>query len=133
MTPLDKYLLFPFKTSLIHTYIWFSITNVSISFKNKYHFYKFNLNFPYIVKPILYNVQFRGTWNIIVILLFKKFFSLSDYKYQVQIQQGAVRPIKLNQWDTWGAVFFLKSGLYWDTFLVKTRKNELIWAFDLSK
>ena len=29
---------------------------------------------------------------------------------------GVVRPIKLNQWDTWGAVFFLKSGLYWDKF-----------------
>ena len=27
---------------------------------------------------------------------------------------GAVRPIKLNQWDAWGAVFFLKSGRYWD-------------------
>ena len=27
---------------------------------------------------------------------------------------GAVRPIKLNQWDAWGAVFFLKSELYWD-------------------
>ena len=39
---------------------------------------------------------------------------------------GAVRPIKLNQWDAWGAVFFLKSGLYWDKFLAKTRKNELI-------
>ena len=29
---------------------------------------------------------------------------------------GAVRPIKLNQWDAWGAVFFLQSGLYWDKF-----------------
>ena len=29
---------------------------------------------------------------------------------------GAVRPIKSNQWDAWGAVFFLKSGRYWDKF-----------------
>ena len=29
---------------------------------------------------------------------------------------GAVRPIKLNQWYAWGAVFFLKLGLYWTNF-----------------
>ena len=29
---------------------------------------------------------------------------------------GAVPPIKLNQWDAWSALFFLKSGLYWDKF-----------------
>ena len=84
-------------------FLWFFTLKMINMFSKIFHIFKVCPNNVYIsfkmcttftnsiwifliINPRLYNVQFRGTLNIIATLLFKKFFSLSDYKYILCLQ-----------------------------------------------
>ena len=91
----SRYVYYPYLR--FARFLWFFTLKMIYMFSKIFHIFKVCPNNVYIsfkmcttftnsiwifliINPRLYNVQFRGTLNIIATLLFKKSFSLSDFK-----------------------------------------------------